>query len=74
MLISKMIQEEEKENMQHRFLQFENAEVTERIGFLHGKTDIKTIHPKNTQINDLKRQASIRIFSFLVWWQNFQNS
>ena len=48
MLISKMIQEEEKENMQHRFILFENAEVTERIGFLHGKTDIKPIYPKKT--------------------------
>ena len=52
-----MIQEEEKESMRDRLLQFENAEITKRIGLLPSKPDFKPIPPKNTQIFDLKRPA-----------------
>ena len=46
MLLSPMIQEGEKESVRHRFLQFENAEVTNRIGPPPGKPDFKLIPPK----------------------------
>ena len=51
--------------MRDRFLQFENADVTKRIGLLRGKPDMKPVAPQDTQIIDLKRQVSIRIFSIL---------
>ena len=57
-----MTKEEEKESMLHRFLQFENAKVTERIGLLNGKPDVKPVYPQNTQIFDLKREISIIFF------------
>ena len=50
-----MIQKEEKESVRHRFLQFENAEVTKRIP--QGKPDFKLVPPQNTQIFDSKRRA-----------------
>ena len=64
-LFSPMIEEEEKESMRHRLLQFESAEVTERIGLLHGKPDLKPVPPPNTKIIDLIGPASIRFFSIL---------
>ena len=44
-----MLQEEEKDSMQHHFVQFENAEVTTRIGLVQGKPDMKIVPPQNTQ-------------------------
>ena len=52
-----MIQKEEKKSVRHRFLQFENAGVTKRIGLHPGKPDFKVVPPQNTQILDLKRPA-----------------
>ena len=46
-----MIQEAKNKSMLHRFLLFENAEVTKRIGLPHGKQDIMLAHPQNKQIN-----------------------
>ena len=51
-----MIQEEDQESVRYRFLQFENAEVTKRIGLPPGKPDFKPVTPQNTQIFDLKDQ------------------
>ena len=64
-LCSSMIQKEEKESMRHRFLQFENAEVTKCIRLLHKKPEMQSVPPQNTQTIDLKWQASIRSFS--IW-------
>ena len=56
-LFSPMIQEEDKESVQHRFLQFEKTEVNKRIGLPPGKPDFKILPPQNTQIFDSKRPA-----------------
>ena len=52
-----MIQEEEKKNVRHRFLQFENGEVTKRNGLPPGKSDFKLVPPQGTQLFDLKRPS-----------------
>ena len=52
-----MIQEEEKESVRHRFLQFKNAEVTKCVGLAPGKPDLKLVPPQTTPIFDLKSQA-----------------
>ena len=56
-LFSPMIQEEEKENVRHGFLQFENEEVTKRIGLPPDIPDFKLALPQSTQLFDLKRPA-----------------
>ena len=60
-----MIQIEEKESVRHRFLQFENAEVTKRIRLPPGKPIFKLVPPQNTQIFDSKRPAQT-IFSCIL--------
>ena len=52
-----MSQEEEKESVRHRFLQFKNAEVTQRFGLPPGRQDFKLVPPQNTQVFDLKGPA-----------------
>ena len=56
-LFSPMLQQEKKESVRHRFIQFENSEVTTRIGLPPGKPDFKLVPPQNTQVFDLKRTA-----------------
>ena len=60
-----MKQEEEKKNMQHRFLPFENAEVTKRTGLLPGKPDFKPGPLQYAQTFDLKRPTltNLRLFN-----------
>ena len=52
--------------MRYRFLQFENAEVTKRIGLPPGKPDFKPVTPQNTQIFDLKDQPKPDFSVFLT--------
>ena len=57
MLFSLTIQEKKKENVRQRYLQFENGEVTKRIGLPHSKPKFKQVPTQSTQTFDLKRPA-----------------